>query len=144
METMANMYAFGAMLAYFLSTTALIALRIKEPHTPRPYKVPFNIRFGEVEIPVLGVLGIIGTFAMVVIVLWTHEIARITGPLWVAAWIAYYVWYRQKTGKPVFKSIPRDWDKEQLEILSDTGEWELYERFRIELERRKRHSSVAQ
>ncbi|MCX7968580.1 MAG: APC family permease [Armatimonadetes bacterium] len=144
METMANMYAFGAMLAYFLSTTALIALRIKEPHTPRPYKVPFNIRFGEVEIPVLGVLGVIGTFAMVVIVLWTHEIARITGPLWVAAWIAYYVWYRQKTGKPVFRSIPRDWDKEQLEILADTGEWELYERFRIELERRKRHSSVAQ
>ncbi|MFA0747782.1 MAG: hypothetical protein EORIYHIE_001651 [Candidatus Fervidibacter sp.] len=81
METMANMYAFGAMLAYFLSTVALIALRIKEPHTPRPYKVPLNIRIGEAEIPVLGVLGVIGTFAMVVIVLWTHEIARITGPL---------------------------------------------------------------
>jgi len=138
METMANMYAFGAMLAYFLSTVALIALRIKEPHTPRPYKVPLNIRIGEAEIPVLGVLGVIGTFAMVVIVLWTHEIARITGPLWVAAWIAYYVWYRHRTGKPIFGNLTRNWDEEQLAILADTGEWELYERFRIELERRKR------
>jgi APA family basic amino acid/polyamine antiporter len=138
METMANMYAFGAMLAYFLSTVALIALRIKEPHTPRPYKVPLNIRIGEAEIPVLGVLGVIGTFAMVVIVLWTHEIARITGPLWVAAWIAYYVWYRHRTGKPIFGNLPRNWDEEQLRILADTGEWELYERFRIELERRRR------
>ncbi|MFA0748994.1 MAG: hypothetical protein EORIYHIE_002863, partial [Candidatus Fervidibacter sp.] len=32
----------------------------------------------------------------------------------------------------------RNWDEEQLAILADTGEWELYERFRIELERRKR------
>ncbi len=140
LETMANMYAFGAMLAYFLSTTALVALRIKEPHTPRPYKVPFNIRVGEAEIPVLGILGVIGTSLMVVIVLWTHEIARIVGPLWVAAWIAYYVWYRRKTGKPIFGSVPRDWDEEQLAILAETGEWELYERFRIELERRRRRS----
>jgi len=138
LETMANMYAFGAMVAYFLSTSALIALRLKEPHTPRPYKVPLNIRVGEREIPVHGILGVIGTFGMVLIVLWTHEIARITGPLWVAAWIAYYVWYRRKTGKPVLKSLSRSWDEEQLSILADTGEWELYERFRIELERRKR------
>ncbi len=138
LETMANMYAFGAMLAYFLSTAALIALRLKEPHTPRPYKVPLNVRVGEAEIPVLGILGVIGTFGMVLIVLWTHEIARITGPLWVAAWIAYYVWYRRKTGKPVLGNLPRYWDEEQLSILADTGEWELYERFRIELERRKR------
>ena len=34
LETMANMYAFGAMLAYFLSTIALLALRVKEPHVP--------------------------------------------------------------------------------------------------------------
>jgi APA family basic amino acid/polyamine antiporter len=138
METMANMYAFGAMLAYFLSTTALVALRIKEPHTPRPYKVPFNIRVGEMEIPVLGILAVIGTFLMVVAVLWTHEIARILGPLWVIAWVAYYAWYRYRTGKPIFGNLPRNWDEEQLAILADTGEWELYERFRIELERRKR------
>jgi len=144
METMANMYALGAMLAYLLSTTALIALRIKEPHTPRPYKVPLNLRMGEAELPVLGILGVVGTFLMVVIVLWTHEIARIMGPLWVATWIAYYGWYRLKTGKPVFVSSQRSWDEEQLAILADTGEWELYERFHIELKRRKRHLAARQ
>ncbi|GBC98868.1 putative amino acid permease YhdG [bacterium HR17] len=143
LETMANMYAFGAMLAYFLSTIALIALRIKEPHTPRPYKVPLNIRFGEAQIPLLGILAVTGSFLMVIAVLWTHEIARIFGPLWVIAWIAYYIWYRYRTGKPVFGSLPRNWDEEQLAILAETGEWDLYERFRIELERRKRRAAVA-
>jgi len=143
METMANMYAFGAMLAYFLSTMALVALRIKEPHTPRPYKVPLNFRVGEAEIPVPGILAVVGTFLMVVAVLWTHEIARILGPLWVIAWVAYYAWYRYRTGKPIFGNLPRNWDEEQLAILADTGEWELYERFRIELERRKRQRTEA-
>jgi len=143
LETMANMYAFGAMLAYFLSTMALVALRIKEPHTPRPYKVPLNFRVGEAEIPVLGILAVVGTFLMVVAVLWTHEIARILGPLWVVAWVVYYAWYRYRTGKPIFGNLPRNWDEEQLAILADTGEWELYERFRIELERRKRQANKA-
>ena len=90
------------------------------------------------EIPVPGVCAVLGTFGMLGIVLWTHEFARIMGPLWVLAWIAYYFWYRRKTGRPIMKSLPHNWDAEQLEILADTGEWELYERFKIEVERRKK------
>ncbi len=138
LDTMANMYAFGAMLAYFLSSLALITLRFKEPHTPRPYKVPLNIRLGEVEFPIIGVLAVLGTGVMLGLVLWTHSIARIMGPLWIALWIAYYVWYRRRMKRPVFKNIERDWATEQLEILADTGEWELYEQYRNELERRRR------
>lgn len=138
LETIANMYAFGAMLAYFLSSLALLALRIKEPHIPRPYKVRGNIKRGEVEIPLAGVLAVLGTFGMLVIVLWTHQFARILGPLWIVAWIIYYMWYRRRSKRPVFGNVARDWDAEQLEILADTGEWELYEQFRIEVERRRR------
>lgn len=138
LETIANMYAFGAMLAYFLSSIALLALRAREPYTPRPFKVPLNIRWGEMEIPVPGICAVLGTLGMLVIVVWTHEFARIMGPLWVVAWVAYYLWYRHKTGRPVMQSLPHDWDAEQLAILSDTGEWELYERFKIEVERRKK------
>jgi hypothetical protein len=60
------------------------------------------------------------------------------GPLWVVGWIIYYLWYRHRTGRPIIQSLPHDWDAEQLEILADTGEWELYERFRIEVERRRK------
>jgi hypothetical protein len=75
---------------------------------------------------------------MLVIVLWTHQFARILGPLWIVAWIIYYMWYRRRSKRPVFGNVARDWDAEQLEILADTGEWELYEQFRIEVERRRR------
>jgi len=143
LETIANMYAFGAMLAYFLSSIALLALRVQEPYTPRPYKVPLNIRRRGVEIPVPGICAVLGTFGMLVIVLWTHQFARIMGPLWVLAWVAYYFWYRYKTGRPLMRSLPHDWDAEQLEILADTGEWELYERFKIEVERRKNPNNHA-
>jgi APA family basic amino acid/polyamine antiporter len=141
LETIANMYAFGAMLAYFLSSIAMLSLRIKEPHTPRPYKVPLNFRWRDKEIPILGLCAILGTGGMLSIVVWTHDIARIMGPLWVAGWVVYYIWYRWRSGLPVFRSVKRDWDAHQLEILADTGEWELYEQFKIEVERRKRQNN---
>lgn len=138
LETIANMYAFGAMLAYFLSSLAMLALRFKEPFTPRPYKVPLNIKRGNVEIPVVGILAVLGTFGMTVIVICTHAFARIMGPLWMVAWFAYYAWYRRSTKRPVFRSLDRDWESAQLAILADTGEWELYEQYRIQVERQKR------
>ncbi len=138
LETMADMYAFGAMLAYLLASMALVALRIREPRTPRAYRVPLNIQWRGKDIPVLGFLAILGTAGMLVIVLWTHAVARVLGPLWVAAWVGYYIWYRYKSKLPIFRSTPHDWDAEQLEILADTGEWELLEQFKIEVERKKK------
>ncbi len=135
METMADMYAFGAMLAYFLASVALIALRIKEPHTPRPYWVPLNVKWKGVEIPIPGILAVIGAGAMVIIVLWTHAMARVVGPLWVLVWIIYYMWYRVRSGKPVFRSLPRDWNKEQIRILEEAGELEGLEKLKWELAR---------
>jgi APA family basic amino acid/polyamine antiporter len=96
LETMADMYAFGAMLAYLLASMALIALRIKEPRTPRAYRVPLNIRWRGADFPVLGLLAVLGTAGMLVIVVWTHAVARILGPLWVIGWVAYYMWYRYR------------------------------------------------
>jgi APA family basic amino acid/polyamine antiporter len=138
LETMADMYAFGAMLAYLLASMALIALRIREPRTPRAYRVPFNVHWRGMDIPVLGLLAVLGTAGMVGIVLWTHHVARILGPLWILGWIGYYIWYRFKLRLPIFRSTKRDWDGDQLKILADTGEWELYEQFKIEVERKKR------
>jgi APA family basic amino acid/polyamine antiporter len=143
LETIANMYAFGAMLAYLLASVAFLSLRAKEPHVPRPYRVPLDIRLGNCEINVFGIASMLGTFGMLIIVLWTHAFARIMGPLWILGSIAYYLWYRRRTGRPLFGSLQRNWDQEQLEILADTGEHELYERFKIEVERRKRAANGA-
>ncbi len=143
LETMADMYAFGAMTAYLLASMALVALRIREPRTPRAYRVPFNFHWRGMDIPIPGILAIVGTAGMIVIVLWTHAVARVLGPLWVLAWVAYYIWHRHRNGLPVFRSTQHDWDADQLEILADTGEWELYEQFKIEVERKRRNNISA-
>ncbi len=143
LETMADMYAFGAMLAYLLASLALVALRIKEPRTPRAYRVPFNFKWRGADIPIFGIFAVLGTLGMLAIVLWTHAVARIFGPLWVLAWVGYYIWYRYKMKHPIFGSTQHDWDAEQLEILADTGESELYEQFKIEVERKKRNGNTA-
>src|SRR5215471_3156744 len=64
-DVLANMYAFGAATAYMLVFISLLVLRFKDPWTPRPFKVPFNIRIrgkdGEARLlPIAGVLGFLG------------------------------------------------------------------------------------
>ncbi len=141
METMADLYAFGAMLAYFLVSISFVALRLKEPYIPRPYVVPFNLKWKDVKIAIPGFLAIIGSGAMLFIVLWTHALARIVGPLWVLAWIIYYVWYRKRNGMPIFRSLPRDWETHHLCILQESQEWELVEEFKLEIARYKESHS---
>jgi APA family basic amino acid/polyamine antiporter len=43
MDTLGNLYAFGATLGYLLVFVSLIVLRITDPYTPRPYRMPFNL-----------------------------------------------------------------------------------------------------
>ena len=98
MDTLANMYAFGATLGYTLVFISLIKLRFSDPYTPRPYKMPLNIKIkykkNTIEIPILGIIGMCGVAIILVEVILTHEIGRIAGPAWVLLCFIFYVWYR--------------------------------------------------
>jgi APA family basic amino acid/polyamine antiporter len=124
-----DLYAFGAALSYTLVFIALIALRIKEPLAPRRFKIPFNVplrhRGERVEIPIIGILGLFGIVAILTFVLITHDIGRIAGPTWVIIGLCGYFVYRRRKGFRVFGSQPRDWPREQIGILRDSGELEL-------------------
>jgi APA family basic amino acid/polyamine antiporter len=146
MDTMVNMYAFGATLAYLMGFVALIALRIRDPYTPRPYKMPFNVKIGGVEIPLLGIIGLLATAALLGVVIWTHPLGRIAGPGWILGWLAYYLWYRWKSGLPLFGSCKRDWEKEQMEVLASAEEFDLLEQYKHRLAERddaREKSSIA-
>jgi basic amino acid/polyamine antiporter, APA family len=143
LDILANMYAFGATLGYFLVFVAMIWLRFKDPYSPRPYKVPFNARWrrksGEViEIPILGFFGALSVLFVFFEVVWTHDIGRIAGPVWVLLCFSYYVWYRRKNGYPVFRSIPRRWEEEQKAILKSAEEYDMLEQYTIALAGRDR------
>jgi basic amino acid/polyamine antiporter, APA family len=94
-ELLADLYAFGAVLAYTLAHASIIALRIKEPQLPRPFKIPLNIKIKGREIPLTAVLGGLVTALTWVIVVYTHPIGRIVGFVWLAVGLVIYYIYRK-------------------------------------------------
>src|SRR5438105_12974629 len=88
-DVLADLYAFGATTGYLLVFISLFVLRFRDPFTPRPYKMPLNIRISykgnQVWFPVLGVMGFLGVLFFLVMVLLPHQYARIVGPLCVVA-----------------------------------------------------------
>lgn len=147
LDTLANLYAFGATFGYMLVFTSLIRLRFMDPYTPRPYKVPLNIKWrrkdgGVVEVPVLGFLGFIGVSSIFFTVIITHEIGRIAGPAWLLLAVIYYIVFRRRNGLPIFGSIRRDWEQEQMDVLTSAEEFDLLEEYKQALIRRDRMFGV--
>lgn len=145
MDTLGNMYAFGATLGYTLVFISLIRLRFLDPYTPRPYKMPINLKFShkgrKVDFPILGIFGMLGVATILFMVVLTHSIGRIAGPAWVILCLIYYAWHRKKEGLPVFKSIKHDWEKEQMEVLTAAEEYDSLEQYKNALAERDRKKS---
>jgi APA family basic amino acid/polyamine antiporter len=97
---LADLYAFGAVLAYTLAHASIIALRIKEPKLHRPFKIPWNIHIREREIPIPAILGGLATSATWFMVVYTHEIGRIVGFAWLGVGLIVYFLYRRFRKKP--------------------------------------------
>ncbi len=142
-DVLANMYAFGAATAYMLVFVSLLVLRFIDPWTPRPFKVPLNIRIrgkdGETRLlPIVGVLGFLGISSILFLVVLTHSIGRIAGPAWIIGGLLIYTWYRRHKKLPIRKSLKRNWEKEQLLVYEDAGEYDMADEYRENLERKRR------
>ncbi|MCX5992710.1 MAG: amino acid permease, partial [Chloroflexi bacterium] len=98
-ELLVDLYAFGAVLAYTLAHASIIALRIKEPDLPRPFKIPLNITIRGRQIPLTAVLGGMATAITWLIVVYTHAIGRIVGFSWIAVGLLIFFLYRRYKNK---------------------------------------------
>ncbi|MBE3573718.1 MAG: hypothetical protein IMW95_12370 [Moorella humiferrea] len=147
MDTLGNMYAFGATTGYILVFIALIKLRFTDPYSPRPYKVPLNIKINyrgrQVDFPVLAVLGTLGISTILFEVILTHAIGRIAGPAWVLLCFLYYAYYRRSKGYPILGSINRNWEEEQLKVLEAAEEYDLLEQYKLALAERDRKEAAS-
>ncbi len=142
MDTLANLYAFGALSGYILVLISLIRLRITDPYTPRRWKAPINLRVRPahkhaIELPLLVMFGILGNFAILAIVVVTHPLGRIFGPLWILCGLGIYIWHRRRSKMPVWRSLPREWEQEQIAVLTAAEEWESLRDYRAALARRE-------
>jgi len=147
LDTLANLYAFGATFGYMLVFVSLIRLRFSDPYTPRPYKVPGNIRWKRrdgsiVEVPLVGFLGLLGVSSIFLTVIITHEIGRIAGPAWLTICLAYYIAFRLRSGLPVLGNVRHDWEQEQVDVLTRAEEFDLVEKYKQALVRRDRKAGV--
>jgi amino acid transporter len=76
-------YAFGVVWSFVFQALAMVVLRFKDPR-PREYKVPFNIKFGSVEIP-FGLLTVLLVLLSAALLnLCTKPLATMFGTLFTA------------------------------------------------------------
>lgn len=147
-DTLANLYAFGATLGYTLVLISLVRLRFVDPYTPRPYRMPLNVlmetKRGKIHFPVLGIVGLLSIATVLLVVLYTHSIARIAGPAWVLLCFAYYAWYRRSLKLPILRSVPRNWEAEQKNVLASAEEFDLLEQYKVALAVRDRDALRSQ
>jgi basic amino acid/polyamine antiporter, APA family len=71
-------------------------------------------------------------------VILTHPIGRVAGPVWIALGLVGYYVYRRKRHLPVYGTTPRDWSSEQLKVYEESGELALAEEYRTALRRHAR------
>jgi APA family basic amino acid/polyamine antiporter len=139
-DILADMYAFGATFGYLLVFVSLIVLRFRDPYTPRPFRMPFNLRLEfngrQVWFPLLGVLGFLGVLFFLVMVIATHAYARIAGPAWVVLAFLLYVVYRRRRHLPALRTLPRDWERVTKDVLTSAEEWQSLEEYEAALAER--------
>jgi APA family basic amino acid/polyamine antiporter len=140
MDTLGNMYAFGATLGYTLVFISLLKLRFSDPYTPRPYKMPINVKIKRggrtFELPIMGIIGMLGVATILFEVVLTHTIGRIAGPAWVLCCLVYYFFYRKSKKLPLLGSVKRNWEDDQKKVLASAEEYDLLEQYRLALKER--------
>jgi len=97
-DFLGNLYSFGAMLSFTTAHAAVVALRLRQPDRERPYRVPGSVHFRGRELPVLPIVGGLGTFAAWVSVVILHGEARTVGVAWMVLGVAGYLLYRRHIG----------------------------------------------
>lgn len=93
---LADLYNFGAMLAFFFAHLSLIVMRFRKPDHVRPFRVPFNLPIGKYSIPIPAIVGCLATMSVWFLVVITKPEGRYTGFAWMLLGVGMYLYYRRK------------------------------------------------
>src|SRR5262249_55435170 len=82
-------YAFGVVWSFVFKALSMVVLRFKD-RSPRAFKVPFNIRLGNVEVPIgLSLIFLIVLLSAIANLL-TKEVATVSGLVFTAVFLASF------------------------------------------------------
>lgn len=91
---LAQVYAFGALLAISIAHISILRLRATDPQRERPYRMPFNVRVGGTDLPLPAILaGAVSLLALFSVFLF-HQKALLVGGGWMAFGLLFYAFYR--------------------------------------------------
>jgi len=96
LDFMADLYNFGAMIAFFSAHMSLLRMRVKEPNLARPFKVPFNIWIKGYEFPITSIIGALATAFVFISIVITKPDGRYLGILWLGLGLIMYYFLRKK------------------------------------------------
>ncbi len=94
-KLLAGIYAFGATLAITIAHLSIIRLRVTEPDRPRPFRVPWGMRWRGAELPIPAIFAALLSGLAFLSVLAFHDVARWVGGGWMAFGLVFYVVYRK-------------------------------------------------
>jgi basic amino acid/polyamine antiporter, APA family len=100
-ELLGTIYAFGAMLSFTVAHFAVIALRVKQPDRERPFRSPGSIGWRGYDLPVLALIGGLGTAVSWIVVSVLNIETLVAGTVWLALGLTTYVLYRRRQGLPL-------------------------------------------
>ncbi len=93
---LADLYNFGAMIAFFSVNMSLLMLRIKKPQEVRPFKVPFSIPFRGAQLPISAIVGALASLSVWVLIVIAKPHGRYLGLAWMTFGLFLYLLYRRK------------------------------------------------
>jgi basic amino acid/polyamine antiporter, APA family len=97
-DFLGNIYSFGALLSFTMAHASVIRLRYTKPDFERLYRGPWNVRVGDVDVPLFAVLG--GTFTAIafVVIVALHPRVAAVGVGWLAIGCVIYAFFRRHHG----------------------------------------------
>ncbi len=137
-DLMSAVYSLAATFAFCSAHLSVMRLRFIEPQLHRPYRMPWNIRFGRDSIPVLSIVGalFIGTvFTQLVFQNISNSTFVFVG--WLALGALTYVGYQKYRREPLWEPLevppPRDREVERVpfESLPRSARYRMGRRERI-------------
>ena len=102
---LAELYAFGSMIAFTAAHVSVVVLRFKEPDLVRPFRPPLNIPIRGTSFPITSVIGGMATFTVWLIIVYYQPQTRLIGFAWMGVGIVAYVIFRKVQGYSLTKTV---------------------------------------